>query len=174
MVKQHEIQAPPGAHRKAKRLGRGDGSGKGSYSTRGMKGQKSRSGRGPHRGFEGGQRPLIQRLPTTKGFRNPNHKRYSIVKIEALAECFSAQHEVTPEAMLRMGLVRNLKFPIKVLANGEIGIPLKVTAHRFSSSARQRLIEAGGQVQELEITKRSETEEPTEKRRRSDSGAAAN
>ena len=160
MVKQHEIQAPPGARRKAKRLGRGDGSGKGSYSTRGMKGQKSRSGRGPHRGFEGGQIPLIMRLPTTKGFRNPNHKIYSVVNIEALAERFPAQTEVTPEAMRSVGLVRSLKFPIKVLANGEIDIPLKVTAHRFSSSARQRLLEAGGQVQELEITKRSKAEEP--------------
>lgn len=161
MVKQHEIQAPPGARRKAKRLGRGDGSGKGSYSTRGMKGQKSRSGRGPYRGFEGGQLPLIHRLPTTRGFRNPNHKIYSIVNIESLAERFSARSEVTPEAMLGAGLVRNLKFPIKVLANGEIGIPLNVTAHRFSSSARQRLLKAGGQVQELETAKRSKEEETT-------------
>ncbi|MBI4233475.1 MAG: 50S ribosomal protein L15 [Chloroflexi bacterium] len=150
MVKQHELKAPAGARKPPKRVGRGDASGHGSYSGRGRKGQKSRAGKRMRPGLEGGQLPLILGMPTKKGFHNPFPKNYQLVKVEDLEGRFEAGAEVTPQRMLEAGLLRNLRLPVKVLANGDVSKPMTVTAHRFSASAKAKIGAAGGKVQELE------------------------
>ena len=147
-MKQHELRPPKGARRTSKRVGRGNGS-KGNYSGKGMKGQQSRSGSGPRPGFEGGQLPLVLKLPTRRGFTNIFRTDYAVVNLSSLEERFDNGADVTPEAMVHAGLLRNLKMPIKVLADGEITKSLTVTAHRFSTQAKERLQLAGGTVQEL-------------------------
>ncbi len=152
-MKQHEIPAPKGARRARTRVGRGNGS-KGNYSGRGMKGQRSRSGPGPRPGFEGGQLPLVLKLPTRRGFTNIFRTDYAIVNLGVLEERFESGAQVTLEAMVQAGLLRNLKQPVKVLANGEITKPLAVTAHRFSAQAREQLAAAGGTAEQLPSRKR--------------------
>ena len=147
MTEAHII-ASPGARRARKRIGRGDASGHGSYAGRGMKGQKSRSGKGVRPGFEGGQLPLIKGLPMKRGFTNIFKKQYHLVKLESLNN-LPRDSEVTPETLLEMGFVRNLKHPVKVLGGGEIAVPLTVTAHRFTRSARDKIEAAGGRVEVL-------------------------
>ena len=112
-----------------------------------MKGQNSRSGGGVRPGFEGGQLPLIKGLPSMRGFTNIFRKVYSVVNLSDLAS-FAPDTEITPRAMRRAGLVKNLKRPIKVLGRGEIETPLIVQAHRFSDSARLKIEAAGGRVKE--------------------------
>ena len=148
-MKQHDLRPPKGAKRPRKRIGRGDGSGHGSFSGRGMKGQNSRSGGGVRLGFEGGQLPLIRRLPRVRGFTNIFRKRYSLVNLDSLSK-FRADTEVTPQLLLETGLVRNLNDPIKVLARGEVGYALIVEAHGFSAAARRKIEAAGGRVKEIE------------------------
>ena len=148
-MKQHDLRPPKGAKRPRKRIGRGDGSGHGSFSGRGMKGQNSRSGGGVRVGFEGGQLPLIRRLPRMRGFTNIFRKRYSLINLDRLSG-FPADTEVTPQLLLETGLVRNLKDPIKVLGRGEVGTALIVEAHGFSASARRKIEAAGGRVKEIE------------------------
>lgn len=143
---QHNLSAGPGARRRRKRVGRGDASGSGSYSGRGMKGQKSRSGGGPRPGFEGGQMPLIKGLPMKRGFTNIFKKQYHLIKIERL-NAFPGEAEITPETLLEMGLVRNLKYPVKVLGDGEITVPLRISAHKFTRSAREKIEAAGGKAE---------------------------
>ena len=152
-MKQHEVPAPRGARRARTRVGRGNGS-KGNYSGRGMKGQKSRSGSGPRPGFEGGQLPLVLKLPTRRGFTNIFRHDYAVVNLGALDARFESGAEVTPEAMVAAGLLRNLKLPVKVLAKGEITKPLTVTAHRFSAQAREQLTAAGGAAEQTPARKR--------------------
>jgi len=147
-VKQHELRSPKGARRASKRVGRGNGS-KGNYSGKGMKGQQSRSGSGPRPGFEGGQLPLVLKLPTRRGFTNIFRTDYAVVNLSSLEERFENGADVTLEAMVHAGLLRNLKTPVKVLADGEITKSLMVTAHRFSTQAKAQLQSAGGTVQEL-------------------------
>ena len=144
----HQLSPPPGARKARKRVGRGDSSGRGSYSGRGMKGQKSRSGKGIHRGFEGGQLPLIKGLPMRRGFTNIFKKQYLLVKIEDL-NSFPRDSEVTPDKLLEMGYVRNLKYPVKILGNGEITVPLSIMAHKFTRSAKSKIEAAGGRAEVL-------------------------
>ena len=148
-MKQHDLRPPKGAKRPRKRIGRGDGSGHGSFSGRGMKGQNSRSGGGVRVGFEGGQLPLIRRLPRVRGFTNIFRKKYTLVNLDRLS-AFPADTEVTPRLLLETGLVRNLKDPIKVLGRGEVGTALIVEAHGFSTAARHKIEEAGGRVKVIE------------------------
>ena len=149
VIRQHDLRAPKGARKSRKRRGRGNGSGRGNYSGRGMKGQGARSGPGPNPGFEGGQLPLIRRLPTKRGFTNIFRTDYAVVNLAGLEERFEAGAHVTPEQMAHVGLVRSLKLPIKVLGDGEVTKPLMVEAHRFSATARERLLEAGGTVEQI-------------------------
>ena len=146
-MEQH-LAPPKAARRHKRRVGRGDASGRGSYSGKGMKGQKSRSGKSPRPGFEGGQLPLIKRLPMQRGFTNIFKKRFFLLKLETL-NCFSDNDEVTPERLEEAGLVDNLKLPIKVLGNGELTKSLIVVAHKFTRSAQQKIETAGGGVKEL-------------------------
>ena len=131
-------------HRK-KRLGRGPGTGLGKTSGRGEKGQKSRSGYSMKIGFEGGQMPLHRRLPK-RGFTNIFKKKWIEVSLAALEENFAANDEVTPEVMHRRGIIKKAKHDIVVLGNGEVSKSLKVSAHRFTKSAREKIEKAGGVV----------------------------
>ncbi len=146
-MQQHLLRQPKGAKRSRKRVGRGDGSGYGSYSGRGVKGQKSRSGGGVRPTFEGGQLPIVKALPTLRGFTNIFRTEYSVVNVGRLAS-FTADSEVTPRVLLGRGILRNLKRPVKILGNGDIDVPLVVEAHKFSVSAREKIEAAGGVVRE--------------------------
>ena len=148
-MKREQIKPDFGAKQKKKRVGRGDGSGHGSYSTAGCKGQQARSGKPPRPGFEGGQLPIIKRLPQIGGFVNIFHKQYGLVNLVKL-NVFPAGSEVTPEAMRDAGLVDDLKKPIKVLGTGEIDRSLTVSAHGFSESAEKKIVAAGGKVNRLQ------------------------
>jgi len=146
---QHDLRPAPGSKHRRKRVGRGDGSGHGTYSGRGLKGQKARSGGGVRPYFEGGQLPLVKRLPQKRGFTNIFRVEYEVVNLKALKR-FPPGSEVTPEALYREGVIKTLKKPVKVLGDGELPHPLVIKAHRFSASAREKIQSAGGQVQEIE------------------------
>jgi len=143
-----KLSPPPGAKKPRKRVGRGDGSGRGTYSGRGSKGQKARAGFKMRPGFEGGQLPLIKRLPEKRGFHNPFRKEYDIVKVGQLA-VFEPESEVTPEKLVAAGLIKSLERPVKILADGEISQPLVVRANRFSAAAKAKIEAAGGKVEEV-------------------------
>ena len=145
---EHQLVPGPGARKRRNRVGRGDAAGQGSTAGRGMKGQKSRSGKGPRPGFEGGQLPLIKGLPTKRGFRNPFKTHYSLVELATLDK-FDPGDRVTPELLLQRGYLRNLKQPIKVVANGEVTKSVVVAAHKFTQTARQKIEAAEGRVEEL-------------------------
>ncbi len=149
MIRQNNIAPATGSRKAGKRVGRGDGSNRGTYSGRGCKGQKSRAGYKMRPGFEGGQLPLIERLPRKRGFTNIFRTEYSTVKVGAL-NAFDSGSEVTPEQMLAAGIIKSLKNPIKILAGGDIDRSLTVRAHKFSASARASIEAAGGKVEEVE------------------------
>lgn len=144
----HGLRPPKGARHKRKRVGRGNASGHGTYSGRGSKGQKVRSGGGPRLGFEGGQTPLIKRLPRRRGFTNIFRVEYAPVNVKQL-ERFEAGTEVTPELLREVGIIKTLRQPVKVLGDGEITKALTVRAHRFSAVAKGKIEAAGGSVEEV-------------------------
>ena len=147
-MRQDNLSPAPGSKKSRKRVGRGDGSGHGTYSGRGCKGQKSRAGFKMSRGFEGGQLPLIKRLPQKRGFVNIFRTEYSVVNLNKLS-IFDAESEVTPERLVAAGLVKSLRYPIKVLAEGNINYPLIIRANKFSAAAKAKIEAAGGQVEEV-------------------------
>lgn len=144
-MKLHELSPAKGSKHKKKRVGRGPGSGIGKTSGRGEKGQKSRTGYSSRPGFEGGQMPLIRRVPK-RGFTNIWKTEYSVVNLSQLAEL---EGEINPEVLLEHGLVRSGK-KVKVLGDGEIGKALAVVANKFSKSAREKIEAAGGRCEELQ------------------------
>jgi len=148
-VRQDNLSPPPGSKHARKRVGRGDGSGYGTYSGRGSKGQKSRSGYKMRPGFEGGQLPLIKRLPRKRGFVNIFRIEYNIVNIDKL-NTFESGSEVTPEKLLAAGLIKSLRKPIKILANGDVSQPFVVKANKFSAAAKAKIEAAGGKAEEVE------------------------
>lgn len=153
-MKHNELPAPEGAHRDRKRVGRGYGSGNGKTSGRGQKGQNSRTGGGVRVGFEGGQSPLILRMPYKRGFTNVLKTEWQILNVGDLAQLDSSA-EITPESLLASGLVAHKKastnpFRVKLLANGEVTAPLNVRVHRVSAGARAKIEAAGGRVEEME------------------------
>ncbi len=143
-----QLRAPKGARRPRKRIGRGNAS-NGTYSGRGMKGQKSRSGGGVRPSFEGGQLPLMKRLPTQRGFTNIFRVEYATVNVDELAARFEHEADVTPQSMREARLVRGRGAPVKVLGRGEIDRALTVSAHRFSNEARRKIEAAGGVAMEI-------------------------
>ncbi|MCL7452661.1 MAG: 50S ribosomal protein L15 [Anaerolineae bacterium] len=147
-MKLHEIRPPEGAKKSRKRVGRGIAAGQGKTAGRGTKGQAARSGgtKGPY--FEGGQLPLVRRLPYIRGFTNIFKVEYVPVNLYRL-EGFEANTEITPEALAEAGIIKSASLPIVVLGDGEIDRPLAVKAHRFSASARAKIEAAGGSVEEL-------------------------
>jgi len=146
-MKLSELTANIGSKHKKKRVGRGPGSGHGGTSCRGTKGQRSRSGGGVRLGFEGGQMPLIRRLPK-RGFTRIFKKEYNIVNLRSLEEKFNDNEEVTPSTLKQKGLVKK-DLPIKILASGEITKKLKVKVAGFSKSAREKILKAGGSAEIL-------------------------
>lgn len=141
-----EITKIAGGHKRRKRVGRGNGSGSGKTCGRGHKGFGQRSGSKTRGQSEGGQMPMFRRLPK-RGFNNANFTiRYSVVNVEALEERFDANAHVTPQSLVEVGLVRNLRFPIKVLGTGELKKKLNVDVAKFSDTAKQKIEAAGGKA----------------------------
>ncbi len=143
-----QLHPTPGSIKNRKRVGRGDGSGHGTYSGRGCNGQKSRSGYKTKRGFEGGQLPLVKRLPKKRGFVNMFRIEYSVVKLGRL-NTFATEDEVTPEKLVDAGLVKSLRYPVKILDGGDIDHPIVVKAHQCSAAAKAKIEAAGGRVEEV-------------------------
>ena len=146
-MKLHELQPAPGSKTKAKRLGRGIGSGIGKTSGKGHKGAKARSGGGKAHGFEGGQMPLTRRIPKS-GFKNPFRKEFAIVNIGSL-ERFEEGTVVTIDLLREAGLVGALKDGVKVLGTGDLTRKLTVQANRFTASAKEKIEQAGGKAEEV-------------------------
>jgi large subunit ribosomal protein L15 len=140
------IHAPKKATESRKRVGRGMGSGMGKTSTRGHKGQRSRSGSRMIRGFEGGQMPLHRRMPK-RGFTNVFRKEYAIVSLEKLAAL--GESTINPDVLRKAGIIKT-KLPIKVLGDGDVSSPLTVSAHKFSKAAQEKITKAGGKVEVLQ------------------------
>ena len=148
-MRQDTLSPAPNSKHARKRVGRGNGSGHGTYSGRGCKGQKSRSGHRMRPGFEGGQLPLIKRLPRKRGFVNIFRTEYSTVNLDKLG-IFESGSEVTPEKLVAAGVVKSRRHPIKILANGDISYPLVVKANKFSAAAKAKIEAAGGKAEEVE------------------------
>lgn len=144
-MKLHELSPAKGSKRNRKRVGRGPGSGLGKTAGRGHKGQRSRSGFSQRVGFEGGQMPLIRRVPK-RGFTNIFKTRFQVVNVASLDDLGS---EITPELLADRGLVRT-GLPVKVLGEGEVKSALKVRAHKFSATARIKIEAAGGTCEVVE------------------------
>jgi large subunit ribosomal protein L15 len=140
------VPAPKKATQNRKRVGRGMGSGMGKTSTRGHKGQRSRSGSRLLRGFEGGQMPLHRRMPK-RGFNNIFRKQYSIVSLEVLAAL--GETTITPDVLRAAGVIKT-KDPVKILGDGELKAALTVRAHKFSKSAQEKITKAGGKFEVLQ------------------------
>ena len=147
-MKLHELQAPKGARKSRKRVGRGIAAGQGKTAGRGTKGQAARSGgtKGPY--FEGGQLPLVRRLPFKRGFNNIFKVQYVPVNLYRLEE-FDANAEISPATLAEAGIIKSADLPVAILGDGEVDRPLVVKAHRFSSKARAKIEEAGGSIEQL-------------------------
>ncbi len=143
-MKLSDLAPAPGSRKKRKRVGRGPGSGHGKTSCRGHKGQKSRSGGGTKPGFEGGQMPLQRRLPK-RGFTNIFQKEYAIVNLATLEKL--SESTITPEYLIKEGVLKKLLDGVKVLGNGELTKAITVKAHAFSLSAKDKIIKAQGSVE---------------------------
>lgn len=145
----HELTPAAGAVRERIRIGRGHGSGKVKTAGKGNKGQNARAGGGVPPYFEGGQLPLIRKLPYRRGFRNPFRKEYREVNVRDLSQ-FPPGATVGPEEFQTMGILRGKSGAVKVLGEGDITVKLTVQAHKFTKGAREKIEAAGGTVQEIE------------------------
>jgi large subunit ribosomal protein L15 len=143
-MKLNDLSPSEGSKKSRKRVGRGISAGQGKTAGRGTKGQGARSGgtKGPY--FEGGQLPLARRLPFKRGFTNIRRIEYKVVNLQRLAECDFDGETVTPELMADFGLIKKATDPVVVLGEGELSMALTVRAHRFSSSAKEKIEAAGG------------------------------
>jgi large subunit ribosomal protein L15 len=150
-MKLHDLGPAKGSKKRAKRVGRGDSSGRGKTAGRGTKGQNSRSGGGVRPYFEGGQLPLVRRLPRVRGFTNIFKTQFSTVNLDRLNQRFAEGDEVSPATLAEAGLVSSPSELVKVLGGGELDKPLTVRAHGFSASARAKIEAAGGSVEEIPI-----------------------
>lgn len=148
-MKLHDLRPSEGATKKRKRVGRGTGSGRGKTSTRGTKGQNSRTGGGVLSVFEGGQIKLVKRLPKLRGFNNRFKVTYTPINLDTLERGFERDGTVDAEALSSIGLLGKLSDPIVVLGRGEITKPLHVKVQRISESARRKIEAAGGSVEIL-------------------------
>lgn len=146
-MKLSDLKPNEGSIKKRKRVGRGTGSGHGTTATYGNKGQRSTSGGTKKKGFEGGQMPLMRRIPK-RGFKNPFRKEYSIIKIGDLA-VFKGQEKVGIEEILRSGFIKKMKDGIKLLSDGEIDFPIKIQVHKASERAIEKIKAQGGDVEVL-------------------------
>jgi len=147
-MKLHDIQAGEGARHRRKRVGRGNASGHGTTAGRGTKGQKARAGGNVPPRFEGGQLPLVRRLPYKRGFVNHSRVEYAVINVGALQR-FPAGTEISPEMLHGTRLIESANLPVKILGDGALDRALSVRAHRFSATARTKIEAAGGKVEEI-------------------------
>jgi large subunit ribosomal protein L15 len=147
-MKLHELREPEGTKQNRKRRGRGIAAGQGKTAGFGTKGNGARSGRGGNRYFEGGQLPLVNRLPIKRGFRNVNRVEYAVVNVAALNQ-FEADTVVDATLLINAGLVKRVDSLIKVLGNGDIDRPLTVRVNKFSEAAKEKIEAAGGKIEEV-------------------------
>lgn len=147
-MQQHTIKPAKSQSKNRKRIGRGNGSGHGTYSTRGVKGQTARSGGKRRPGFEGGQTPLIRRMPKLPGFRHPkaDQKTNQVINLKTLETYFADGETVDKATLKAKSLIRSLTLPVKVLGQGELKKKLKVTVDFASASAMEAIKKAGGEV----------------------------
>lgn len=141
----HEVNRGVNKHRKRKRIGRGPGSGHGKTATRGHKGQRSNPGYAALPIFEGGKMPLVRRIPK-RGFNNQFALKVVSVNVGEIDAVFTAQEEVTPQALKAKSLATKRYDVLKILGDGELSKPLKIMAHRFSATAKEKIEKAGGQA----------------------------
>lgn len=153
-MKLHELHAPPGARRERRRIGRGHGSGQGTTAGKGTKGQKARSGGGVPLYFEGGQLPLVRRLPYRRGFQNPFRVEYAVVNLAQLAKLPKGS-AVTVDTLVAAGLLHKGEGPVKLLGDGDVTVALQVRVDRVSAQARAKIEAAGGTVEELKPRKQA-------------------
>ena len=153
----NNLSPTKGSTHKKKRVGRGPGSGLGKTAGRGHKGQKSRSGYSQKIGFEGGQMPLQRRLPK-RGFTNIFKKKWIEVSLAKLEESFNAGDEITPEVLHEKGLIKKAKHDLVILGTGDISKALKISAHRFTKTAREKIENAGGSITEIIKHKQAEAQ----------------
>jgi large subunit ribosomal protein L15 len=144
-LKVHDLKPAPGANKKKVRKGRGEAS-KGKTSGRGTKGTRARNT--VRLGFEGGQMPLIRRVPKLKGFKNPNRVEFQVVNLSLLGELYPEGGEVTAADLAEKGAVRGGR-PVKILGTGELTVAVQVKAHAFSGSAKEKIVAAGGTAEQL-------------------------
>jgi large subunit ribosomal protein L15 len=147
-MKLHELQPAPGSNRDRIRSGRGISAGRGKTAGRGTKGQNSRSGGGKQPYFEGGQLPLVRRLPHLGGFTNIWRVEFFEVNVERL-NLFPADTEITPEVLVMAGVIKSDRQPVKILGEGELDRALSVKAQKFSASAKAKIRAAGGSIEEI-------------------------
>ena len=147
-MRQDLLSPAAGSKRDRKRIGRGNGSGHGTYSGKGCKGQKSRAGNKVRPGFEGGQLPLIKRLPRKRGFTNIFRVEYEVVNTGSL-NVFEAGSEVTADKLVEAGIIKNTKKPLKILSRGDLNQPLTVKADKFSAAAKAKIEACGGTAVEV-------------------------
>jgi len=147
-MKLHELRPAKGAKKKKRRVGRGIAAGQGKTAGRGTKGQNARAGGGVRPYFEGGQLPLVRRLPHRRGFTNIFKVYYTPVNLDRLDE-FTAGDEVSPADLAEAGIIKSPREPVVILGRGELDRPLTVKAHRFSASAREKILAAGGSAKVL-------------------------
>lgn len=140
-----DIRVPAGATKKEKRVGRGPGSGHGKTSTRGQKGQKARSGAGIRVGFEGGQMPLVRRVPK-RGFTSKFKRIFQIVNLSQLT-VFKENSIIGPAELCNEGIIKDEALPVKILGDGEISNPITIKARAFSSGAAEKIKKAGGSIE---------------------------
>jgi large subunit ribosomal protein L15 len=148
----HDLRPPAGSHKRKKRVGRGMASGTGKTSGRGIKGQNARSGGGKGPYFEGGQLPLVRRLPFRRGFTNIRRVEYKPINVEFLQEKFGQGYpEITPEVLIEAGVIKSSDKAVAILGNGEITSALTVKAHRFSKTAKEKIEAVGGTIEILPL-----------------------
>ena len=154
-MKLHELHPAEGATKRRKRVGCGISAGQGKTAGRGMKGQKARSGGGIPPYFEGGNLPLVRKLPFVRGYKffNPYKVEFKPVNLGQIATRFAAEAEVSPQTLSDVGLIKHAEDLVVVLAEGDVDCPLKVSAHRISESARAKIEAAGGTVELLPWTR---------------------
>lgn len=150
-MKLHDLKPAPGSKKKRTRVGRGISAGKGKTAGRGTKGQGARSGGGKGPYFEGGQLPLVRRLPFKRGFNNIFRIEYQEANLDLIDAYFEDGDEVTPETLAKTGIVRDGNKPVAVLGRGELTKKVTVKAHRFTKSAQEKIEKAGGSVEKIEL-----------------------
>lgn len=149
-MKLHDLRPADGSKKNKIRVGRGIAGRRGKTAGRGTKGQGARTGGGPSPYFEGGQLPLVRRLPFKRGFTNIHRIRYAVVNVERL-EGFEANAEIDPASLAAAGLIKDAAQPVAILGSGRLKTALKVKAHRFTQSARAKIEAAGGAVEMLSL-----------------------